>query len=208
MRITDQKFDISTEILDKCRKFGADSVNSSLDKYAFRHGFDVNDPDAVERAVSKFSKDITIGKIGEEFVYRKYIQFIHNLKSPDYNIYSINDKSWEPDLKDLSSNLSIAVKSQDIRSRLDNGESWVFQLGSSGKDTDKEIFNELNEDSYVAFVSLNIPKRIGEIKAVVKLSWLHKNKLFKPMQIDRLQSNKIAVYFSDLEVFVNELWQL
>jgi len=202
------KFDISTETLDKCRRFGADSVSSSLDKYAFRHGFDVNDPDAVERAVSKFSKDITIGKIGEEFVYRKYVERIPELSPPDYNIYSIKDKSWEPDLKDLSSNLSIAVKSQDIRSKIDNSESWVFQLGSNGKDTDKEIFNEVDDNKYVAFTSLNIPKRFGEIKAVVKLSWLHKMELFKPMQIDRLQSNKIAVYMCDLDNYKDNLWQL
>ena len=206
MTIIDPKFIISEETLSKCKKFGLDSVNSSIDKYADRHGFDLNDSSAVERAINKFSKDICIGKIGEEIVYQKYIKSIPDLKSPDYNIYSVKNKSWSPDLK--ANNLSIAVKSQDIQSKIDNEESWVFQIGSKGKDSDKEIFNSDNDNSYVALVSLNIPKRLAEIKAVVKLSWIHSNKLFEPMRIERLQSNKVAVYYEKLEKYSDQLWQL
>tara|TARA_R110000868_G_scaffold75946_3_gene218772 strand:+ start:1769 stop:2392 length:624 start_codon:yes stop_codon:yes gene_type:complete len=202
------KYKISEDLLFKCKKFGIDSINSSIDKYALRHGFDINDPDAVERALNKFSMDICIGKIGEELVYSTYSLLLPNLSKPDYNIYSVKQKSWDSDLKDLNSNISIAVKTQDIRSMLDNDESWVFQMSTSGKDTDKEIFNKTNDNHYVAFVSLNIPKRIGELKALVKVQWLHDKKLFKQMKLETLRNNKLAVYFEDLEFYKDELWQI
>lgn len=202
------KYKISEDLLFKCKKFGLDSINSSIDKYALRHGFDVNDADAVERALNKFSMDICIGKIGEELVYSEYSLLLPNLSKPDYNIYSVKQKSWDSDLKDLDSNISIAVKTQDIRSMLDNDESWVFQMSASGKDTDKEIFDKIDENHYVAFVSLNIPKRSGEIKALVKVQWLHDKKLFKSMKNENLRGNKLAIYFDDLDLYNNELWQL
>lgn len=208
MTTIDPKFIISEDMLNKCKKFGIDSVNSSLDKYASRHGFDISDPNAVERALTKFSSDICCGKIGEELVFKKYLEKIPGLTAPDYNIYSKKNKSWEPDLKDMDSNLTIAVKSQDIRSKLDNEESWVFQLGNKGKDTDKAIFNKSDGNHYVALVSLNIPKRFGEIKAVIKLSWIHNNNLFREMNIKELNGNKCAIYYDDLKSFSNELWQL
>jgi hypothetical protein len=200
------KFKIDEYTLNTCKKFANDSVYSSLDKYADRHGFDVNDASAVERALTKFSKDIVIGKVGEEFVYRAYREKFPNLTLPDYEIYSVKNKSWAPDLKD--ENFTLAVKSQDIKSKIDNDESWTFQSGSNGRDTDKEVFDNANDNKFVALVSLNIPKRTGEIKAVVRISWLLKNKMFQPMKIERLQSNKTAVYFDDLLKYKDDLWQL
>lgn len=92
----------------------------------------------------------------------------------------------------------MAVKGQDISSNLFFGESWVFQYNKGRDfDCDKEIFKETN-DNYVSFVSLNIPRRLAEIKAVVKVKWLHENNMFKEMQQDYLKSNKVAVYFEDL----------
>lgn len=69
----------------------------------------------------------------------------------------------------------------------------------SGKnyDCDTEIFKQTN-DNYVAFVSLNIPRRLAEIRAVVKVKWLHDNNMFKEMQQEYLKGNKVAVYYEDL----------
>lgn len=199
---------ISEDLLNKCMTFAKSSVSSSLDKYAYRHNFDINDPLAVERAIDKFSKDICCGKIGEELVYSIFSEKIPGLSKPDYNIYSKKDKSWSSDLKDKDSLLSIAVKSQDIRSSINYGDSWVFQIGDGKKDMDKEIFKNYNEHHYVSFVSLNVPKRSGQIRAMVKTSWLHNNKLFKNMVKDSLRSNKVAVYLENLEEYNKELWQL
>jgi hypothetical protein len=193
------QFNISPEIFEKCSNFAKASVDSSSDKYARRNQFNVE----------KIIQDIRNGKIGEEGVHSLLLEKLPNLNSPDHNIYDKFNKSWDPDLKDEKSNISIAVKSQNISSAIEFGESWVFQF-NEGKnyDCDNGIFKEIDDKHYVAFVALNVPKRKGEIKAIVKVQWLHDKKLFKAMQKQNLRGNKVAVYFDDLELFKDELFQL
>lgn len=196
----DMTFSIAEETLDKCLQFAKDSVATSIDKYARRHQNNVN----------KIIEDIRNGKLAEEYVWQKLSESYPNLSKPDYNIYDKKQKNWDADLKDLSIPLRIAVKSQEIKSEMAYGRSWVFQFNTESKfDTDTGVFSkQKNEDHYASFVSLNIAKRIGYIRAIVKINWLHQNKLFKAMQLKNLQNNKVAVYFSDLEKLTNQLYQL
>lgn len=192
-------FEISPEVYTKCTNFANDSVKTSADKYARRNQNDVY----------KIMKDIRNGKIGEEAVYAKVVERFPKISEPDHNIYDKKDKSWAPDLKDADSDLRLAVKSQDFESAVNFGDSWVFQFGNGGKyDCDTEIFKEIDPNHYVAFVSLNVPKRKGTIRAIVKVSWLHEKKLFKEMKKQSLRGNKVAVYLEDLEKYKEELWQL
>lgn len=193
------KFIITPDIYQRCSDFAKASVGTSSDKYARREQFDID----------KIAKDIRNGKIGEEGVYNNLLASYPQLTPPDHNIYDKNNKSWDPDLKDLASNTRIGVKSQDVESAIHFGESWVFQFRAGQKyDVDKGIFGEDDEQHYVAFVALNVPKRIGEIKALVKVSWLHKNSLFKEMQKQNLRSNKVAVYYEDLAKYPDHLYQI
>lgn len=195
----ESKFIITPEIYDKCSKFSKDSVNTSADKYARRNQLDVD----------KIAKDIRNGKIGEEGVWECVSKQYPALIAPDHTIYSKKDKSWDPDLKDTESGLRLAVKSQDYDSALNFGESWVFQFGNGGKyDCDSGVFKESDPNHYVAFVALNVPKRKGEIRAIVKIQWLHDKKLFREMQKQSLRGNKVAVYYEDLEKYPDELFQL
>ncbi len=195
----EKKFIISSEVFDKCTTFAKESVSTSADKYARRNQFDVE----------KIVKDIRNGKIGEEGVWASVSQVYPDLSAPDHKIYSKKDKSWSPDLIAEKSALRLAVKSQDIDSSLAFGESWVFQFGNGGKyDCDAGVFKEKDPNHYVAFVSLNVPKRFGEIKALVKINWLHENNLFKAMKKATLRGNKVAVYYEDLLKYNDQLWQL
>lgn len=199
MTAIDPKFQITEDMNNKCLAFAKASVSSSSDKYARRQQFDVE----------KIIKDIRNGKVGEEGVYEKYSALYPNLSKPDHNIYDKKDKSWSPDLIDSESGIHLAVKSQDIESALAFEESWVFQYGNGGKyDCDTGVFKEVDPNHYVAFVALNVPKRFGIIKAVVKVQWLHDKKLFKEMKKQSLRGNKVAVYYEDLEKYSNELYQL
>ena len=200
MTTFDSNFTISKDIFDKCTQFAKDSVSSSTDKYARRQQNDIE----------KIIRDIRNGKIAEEVVYAQAISVLPGLTSPDYNIYDKKNKSWEPDLRDTQSTLRLAVKSQDIDSEQGFGRSWVFQFGNGGKfDCDTGIFGKNIEDNhYVSFVSLNVPKRTSVIRAVVKVKWLHDKKLFKEMKKQSLRGNKVAVYYEDLERFTDQLWQL
>lgn len=199
MTINDSKFIISPDIYERCTKFSKDSVATSIDKYARRNQFDVE----------KIAKDIRNGKIGEEAIYEKVSAAYPKLTKPDHNIYDKKNKSWDPDLKDNDSKIRLAVKSQDIESAINFGESWVFQF-NDGKnyDCDTGIFKEADPNHYVAFVALNVPKRMGNIRAIVKVQWLHNKKLFKEMKKQSLRGNKVAVYYEDLEKHLEELWQL
>jgi hypothetical protein len=199
MSIIEPQFIISEDILTKCLDFAKNSVNTSKDKYARRNQFDVE----------KIVKDIRNGKVGEEAVYEKVSALYPALSKPDHQIYSKKDKSWSPDLIDSATGTHLAVKSQDIESAINFGESWVFQFNQNKNyDRDTGIFNNTNDKHYVVFVALNVPKRVGSIRAIVKVQWLHDNNLFKPMKKQILQNNKLAVYMDDLEKHKEELWQL
>lgn len=200
MTIFNTNFVISKDIYDKCSQFAKESVSTSSDKYARRNQFDVE----------KIARDIRNGKIGEEIVYQQVSSVISGLTPPDYNIYDKKNKSWDPDLKDQNSNLRLGVKSQDLESEQSFSRSWAFQFGNGGKyDCDTGIFGKNLEDShYISFVSLNVPKKTGVIRAIVKVKWLHDKKLFKEMQKQSLRGNKVAVYYEDLEQYIDQLWQL
>lgn len=198
MKLENIKFVITPEMFDKCAEFAKKSVLNSADKYKKRNQFDVD----------KICDDIKNGKIAEEGAWLLLSQKFNALSKPDHTIYSKKFKSWDPDLKDETTNAKIAIKSQNIKSELEFGKSWVFQIGNGKKDCDKEIFTTDTVNKFVCFVSLNVPRRFGELQAFVKLQWLHDNKLFKPMIKNNL-SSKVAVYYEDLEKFnKDELWQL
>ena len=187
---------ISEEIFDKAKAFADASVDSSADKYARRNQNDLE----------KIKQDIKTGRIGEEIVYQELKKHYPDLTAPDYNIYDASSKSWDTDLKDSASGIKIAVKTQDYRSDLEFGTSWVFQFNNNKNfDCDTEIFKDKDDNHYVALVSLNIPKRTARIRAIVKTSWLHENKMFKDMKQEYLKNNKLAVYYDDLEKFEDKL---
>lgn len=192
--IINKKIIISEDIIDNCINFAQACVKGNADRYARRNQLDIN----------KIIKDIKIGKIGEEIVYQQLVQFYPNLTKPDYTIYGSSQKSWDPDLKDLDSKLRIAVKSQDIESALNFGESWVFQFNNNANyDCDVEVFKEKNPNHYVAFIALNVPKRTAMIRGIIQIEWLHANHLFKDMKKQNLRGNKLAVYFDDLSKYEN-----
>ena len=192
------KIIISEEVFNKSKDFAEASVQSSLDKYSRRNQFDVE----------KIKQDIKVGRIGEEIVYQELKKHFPEISGPDYNVYEAIDKSWDPDLKDPNSNIKFAVKTQDIRSDIEFGTSWVFQYNKNKNfDCDKEIFKEKN-NSFVCFVSLNSPKRFGMIRSIVRTSWIHDNNLFKDMKLSKLIGNKMAVYYDDLQKFDGSLCQI
>ena len=199
MKSNESKFIISPEVYDRCVDFSNASVDTSVNKYASRNQFDI----------SKIKKDIRNGKIAEEGAWEILSKTYPNLSKPDHSIYTAKQKSWDADLKDPSIPISVAIKSQDIESEINFGRSWVFQFNkTSNYDRDTGIFAETDNNHYVTFISLNIPKRFGTIQAIVKVKWLHDHNLFKPMMKTNLQNNKLAIYYDDLVKFQDELWQI
>jgi len=190
---------ITRYILNKCSDFAKKSAESSLDRYAAWG----------QKNLEKITKDITVGKIGEEVVYRTLVKKFSQLTKPDFNIYEKKEKNWSPDLTDEGSGIRLAVKCQESASAIAYSDSWVFQFNQNKNfDCDNKVFKEIDPNHYVAFVSLNLPKKVAEIRSIVRIQWLHDNNLFQQMKVFQLRGNKVAVYYDDLVKFKDDLWQL
>lgn len=174
---------ISNVEYNKCVKFSGD-VDTSL--YAKRN----------QSNESKRKKDSVIGKIGEVASHRVLKDKFKDLTEPDFNIYSTKEKSWDFDLR--ATGLNLHVKSQDVEQGKRYGDSWVFQK------EDKHIFKEYSENDYVAFVSVDLNTKECFVRAMLPVSLLHEQNLFKPMKLAHL-SNKLAIYFDDIKSLKNYL---
>lgn len=190
------------EMADKCRQFATDSLDTSVDQYA-RRG---QDPSKRQRMIIQ----LTNGKLAEEISHATWLPYFSDLSSPDYNVYSKKDKSWDPDLTSESSNIRIAVKAKDARDAAEWGASWIFEK------TDRKIFGskldnqDLDPNQYVCMVVVDLLGLKGEVKACVRLQWLHDNKLFEKPDRDYL-GTKLTVRLRTLEKVIQspeELWQL
>jgi hypothetical protein len=170
------KINFSQDDLDKCKQF-SESVDTKL--YAKRNQFDA----------TKRIADSMIGKIGELTVYYNFLEKYPTITYPDFNIYPANKKSWDYDLKHETFNLH--VKTQEVLQGAKFGVSWIFQ------NEDKHIFKTYSENDYVAFVSVNMLQKHGEIKHILPVTLLHEMSLFKKPVLAKLAS-KSAVYFEDI----------
>ena len=108
------RYTVSDEMYAKCEKFAQDSVLTSADKYARRN----------QSNIEKIKKDIRNGKIGEYGTHSVLLGKLPNLSEPDISIFDKTQKSWAPDLNSPSG-IRVAVKSQDIESSINYGDSWV-----------------------------------------------------------------------------------
>lgn len=189
------KYFFSQEELDVCKNF-SESVDTS--HYSKRG----------QNNEQKRQKDAFVGKLGEYAVYNSLKGKILNIVEPDVQVYAAKQKSWDFDLKGDGVNLH--VKTQDIEQGEKYGVSWIFQYGN-GKNQhyDKEIFDKITPNQYIAFVSLSLKENFALIRAIVKLDFLHDKKLFGLPKLEHLQkANKKAVYLKDIERYPSELNQL
>lgn len=189
------KYFFSQEELDICKKF-SESVDTS--HYSKRG----------QNNEQKRQKDALVGKLGEFAVYHSLKDKVPNIIKPDVQIYAAKQKSWDFDLKGDSVNLH--VKTQDVEQGEKYGVSWIFQYGNGkNQNYDKEIFDKITPNQYIAFVSLSLKENFAIIRAITKLEFLHDKKLFGLPKLEYLQqANKKAVYLKDIERYSEQLFQL
>ena len=189
-------------MIEQCKQFATQSLPTSSDQYARRN----QDASKVYRQIIQ----LTNGKLGEELAYACYSKYYPNLSRVDYEIYSKESKSWEPDLTDPILGVRLAVKTKDNRDALQYGASWIFEL------SDRKIFGSnldgknLDPNQYCCLVIVDQIKKWGQIMACVKLQWLHDNNLFTKPDRDYL-STKLTVRLENMQKVISdpgELWQL
>lgn len=199
------KIKLDQALVDKCKKFAEDSLETNLEVIAKRG----QDPEEHDRLI----RQLTHGKVGEEVAYLVYSPYYPNLTAPDHQIYQKKDKSWEEDLIDPTSGIRIGVKTKRAEDARRWGASWIFEL------TDKKIFGKkcdsqnLDPNQYVCLVIVDLDAMEATVEACAHLQWLHDNDLFGPP--DRDLGTKLTIRLDRLFWFINrkklsteELWQL
>lgn len=143
------------EIYILCKHFAFKSYATNEDCYSKRGQSDTY----------KIIDDITVGKLAEWGVFFMYLQEgRHNISSPDMNIYSIRNKSYDPDLK--WGLYRLHIKSQTFESSERYGSSWMFQakdpLFAKADDCDIIIgcrvhLDNINDDTCLVEIQLEKP---------------------------------------------------
>ena len=102
-----------------------------------------------------------VSKLGEMTHYRVASSLYPDVKMPDFNIYAVKDKKWEPD--NVMNGHKVAVKSQWLD---DVEKGWTFQWwgGRGNSDRDYEIFSVKGASNTIAvFVVVDRDNMSGRI---------------------------------------------
>ena len=123
------------ELLSRCGAFQRIHIKDEVFKPPLVFARDVVSTvdyrDSNQFEISKIKSDHFISKVGEEVVRQLFERYC-KVKSPDYYIYSAEDKSWSPDL--VIVDVDIAVKTQMRFAARRYGPSWTFQSFEFRKD--------------------------------------------------------------------------
>ncbi|MEQ9072727.1 MAG: hypothetical protein RLP09_02660 [Sandaracinaceae bacterium] len=139
----------------------------------------------------KARRDQYIGKAGE-IAARAILSGALLVSLVDMEIYSKDNKSWEPDLL-IDNRVRVHVKTCDQwESTLP--ESWIFQAW------DREVFQDFTDEDLVMFVT-RTDEAEWTVRFVIRVSELHRHKLFDAPLARRHREHKRAVYASRLEAF-------
>lgn len=177
----DELIDVPDAVFHACDNFGKQCQKTTC--YDFRGQSDTD----------KIALDHSNGKVGEWCVYSVLKRQYPGITTPDMKIYNGNQKSWESDLIDSASDLKFAVKTQEVHQSNRFGMSWIFHR------TDKEVFGPEQKNLYICFVLLDRAAKSACVCAIVSCDLLHKNSLFKPLKISRLNATKRAIYYADIK---------
>lgn len=194
----DSVFTFDLDFVQRAYKFACDCAATNKDKYARRGQMDL--PNIIDQ--------IRTGKIVEQMTYDKLVKYYPNLSQPDWNIYDRKSKNWDPDLSDPTTDpiTKVGVKSQRVNVGENLGVSWIFEF-RAGKnyDVDMGVFgpDAKKPGHYIAFSSIDVMKRRGEMHALLAVSTLHELNLFEAPKVERLRDNKVAVYLATIEKKLN-----
>lgn len=176
---SDKEYYLGTDIYRLCENFADRVVYTNKDEYAKRK----------QSNLQKIKQDIFVGKLAEWGIYFIYLQRGRkNVSVPDMNIYSKENKSFDPDLRWGLFNLHI--KSQNFESADRYGDSWIFQA----KDP---LFDFSNEYDIVVGCRVGIDDfELGAFVEIL-LEKPFRSLTFGETKLAKFGGNKKAVYLKD-----------
>lgn len=185
---------------DKCEQF-ANQIDTS--HYQARDGQNDN---------KIRQEQVLFGKLAECTVYQYFFNKDIAISVPDFEIYTVKQKSWDFDNKLLKLNVNLTVKgclgsyNKEINQIKSNNLSWVFQ----NKDLNKASYYD--DNVYACFVAIDLDNNLGEIKGILPTKLLKEYNLFEELLNNF--PNKRAVYYdwkganNLVEAFQNDLVKL
>lgn len=171
----------------RCWEFAEKRINGSKNVYAYRG----------ESNMEKMKQDIFIGLMAEWACYKYLKSKGIEVSKPDMKIYTGRRKSYAADL--MNDDLKIHVKSQGVVSAKRYGLSWL------GQKTDR-LWTSPDPDDYIMFTQVDGNE--VEIKGVVKASDIVNNDILAEPKVPRYRDTKIALYWNDVDINLEEKWVL
>lgn len=172
--------------LKKAEEFAKARIDHNINQYKLRGAFK--------------PVDLICGALGEIAVY-KLLKPSYKVSKPDFGIYEVRGKTFNPDLPCKTGEL-FHVKSQTTDSEARYGQSWVMQR------TDPVINNPKEEDFLVPCV-VDMNTLEVRIYGVMKFTDIVKHNLVGEMSIAWLQKTKRALYLEDLKALsAKKRWNL
>ena len=174
------QYHIQGDIIKLCEHFADRVISTNKDCYKRRK----------QSNLHKIREDILIGKIAEWAVYFIYLERNRtNITPPDMQIYSVEDKSFDSDLRYGLYNLHI--KAQTSKSADQYGDSWIFQA----KDP---LFEYPSE--YDIIIGCNVSADMFSTYHVeILLEKPFQSLIFGEARLSKFGGNKKAVYLKDNE---------
>ena len=189
--------------LSQASQFATQVVPTTAANYANRN----------QGNTTKLRKDSWIGHVGE-LAWEWYLkQQGYDVTPVNSQIYNARQKNWAPDLRILSKNANIHVKSQDAESAKRFEISWTFQLADgmgrigNGHTDPVTIPKTTKKNDWFAFAVVG--EKEVRLSAIFPALWAHERNLWGLPKLERLQRTKVVIYFDDLKTKLgSELWSI
>lgn len=151
----------------------------------------------------KVRHDIYSGKLAELVACNTLKLVGLNVTDPDFEIYPVEQKSFDPDLRVKADNKGIHVKSCDLSNSFTRSlgtASWIFNqrdsYGAGGLDFHCLGEASATSDELVCFVVVNTEAGWGSVSFLVAVKSLHEHKLYARPVMESKKLTKVAVYAS------------
>lgn len=179
--ISKQEWDVD---IAKCRSFAQAQYKTSRSQYRRRNQ---SNPD---RIISQ----IVDGKMGELMVERHLIETGFSSSSPDFEIYTARNKSFDADL--FCGKVNVHVKTQSAESAQRYGASWVFQAGGVGFGNTDPCLDNSSSD-WCVFVTLDAKTHSANLVGPLDIRSIRPH--FKDPKLQHLIGIKKCIYLADIQ---------
>jgi hypothetical protein len=173
------KIKITDKEREECESF-AQAREDSASLYKRRGGFK--------------SEDIVSGAMGEIAVYKALKRAGHDLRKPDFDIYSEENKSYDADLRIKKKHFH--VKSQTMESAKRYGKSWLCQRYDP-------LFKGSGYNHYLVPTVVDLEKNEVEVLGFFPMHSVMQRGCIGECKVPSFRRTKVAIYYDCLDEHIS-----